>query len=156
MELFDSKRTGFLSFGPYLSSVCGQDGLGNGNYERMRDIYVMFHETLCPPTGQLSSYAGQFMVSRKRILHNSYKKYEELKLILEAPLEHWIHSEGSWFTWKGSTDQGPASNPKGPVSPFFGHALERSWPLIFGCVDPSIAEICSDEVIDSEKCQCFD
>ncbi|KAG0146758.1 hypothetical protein CROQUDRAFT_500119 [Cronartium quercuum f. sp. fusiforme G11] len=154
MELFDYTRTGFLSFGPYLNSICGKDGLGNGYYDRMRDIYVMFYETFCPPTGQLASYAGQFVVSKKRILRNSYTKYDKLKKILEAPLEHWIHSEGTWFKWKGSTD---SNSPKrGPSSPFLGHALERSWPIIFGCDDPALAEICPDEVIDIEKCQCFD
>lgn len=49
MELYDPLRTGFLSLGPYLTSVCGLDGLGNGNYDRMRDIYVMFYETVSLP-----------------------------------------------------------------------------------------------------------
>lgn len=156
MDLFDPSSTGFLSFGPYLISVCGQDGLGNGNYERMRDIYTLIYDSFCPPTGQLASYAGQFVVSRRRILRNRYEKYLNLRNLLEAPIEHWIHREGGWFKWKGSTDEGPAKNPTGPHNPFLGHALERSWPVIFDCRDPSIAESCTDEIIDQKLCQCFD
>ncbi|MBW0510066.1 hypothetical protein O181_049781 [Austropuccinia psidii MF-1] len=156
MTLFDSRRTGFLSFGPYLNSTCGEDGLGNGNYERMRDIYAIFHESFCPPSGQLASYAGQFLVSKKRIMKHGYSKYLKLKEILEAPSQHWIHTEGGWLKWKGATDVGPAKNPTGPVAPFLGHALERSWPVIFDCEDPSIAKNCPDEVNDKERCQCFD
>ncbi|KAA1113410.1 hypothetical protein PGT21_030847 [Puccinia graminis f. sp. tritici] len=155
MDLFDPKSTGFLSFGPYLVSVCGQDGLGNGNYERMRDIYTMFYNSFCPPTGQLASYAGQFVVSKARILSNRYEQYLNMRRLLEAPKEHWIHQEGGWLKWKGATDTA-ATNPTGPQAPFLGHALERSWPVIFRCFDPSIAESCPDDLNDKRLCQCFD
>ncbi|POW13014.1 hypothetical protein PSTT_04026 [Puccinia striiformis] len=148
MDLFDPNSTGFLSFGPYLVSVCGQDGLGNGNYERMRDIYTMFYNSFCPPTGQLASYAGQFVVSKKRILSKRYEQYSKMRELLEAPKDHWIHSEGGWLKWKGATDTGPATNPTGPQAPFLGHALERSWPVIFGCTNPDIAASCPDEIND--------
>ncbi|KAH9448034.1 hypothetical protein Pst134EB_022021 [Puccinia striiformis f. sp. tritici] len=156
MDLFDPNSTGFLSFGPYLVSVCGQDGLGNGNYERMRDIYTMFYNSFCPPTGQLASYAGQFVVSKKRILSKRYEQYSKMRELLEAPKDHWIHSEGGWLKWKGATDTGPATNPTGPQAPFLGHALERSWPVIFGCTNPDIAASCPDEINDKLNCQCFD
>ncbi|WAR60630.1 hypothetical protein PtB15_9B569 [Puccinia triticina] len=156
MDLFDPSSTGFLSFGPYLVSVCGQDGLGNGNYERMRDIYTMFYNSFCPPTGQLASYAGQFVVSRRRILANSYTQYGQMRALLEAPTGHWIHREGGWLKWKGATDTGPAEPPTGPRAPFLGHALERSWPVVFGCSDPAVAEACTDDVNDKALCQCSD
>ncbi|KAI9624520.1 hypothetical protein KEM48_008846 [Puccinia striiformis f. sp. tritici PST-130] len=135
MDLFDPNSTGFLSFGPYLVSVCGQDGLGN---ETMN---------FCPPTGQLASYAGQFVVSKKRILSKRYEQYSKMRELLEAPKDHWIHSEGGWLKWKGATDTGPATNPTGPQAPFLGHALERSWPVIFGCTNPDIAASCPDELM---------
>lgn len=47
LDMFDMDRTGFLSLGPYVDSDCGEDGRGKGNYERMKDIYVIFRETVC-------------------------------------------------------------------------------------------------------------
>ena len=73
----------------------------------------------------------------------------------------------------------------GPSNPFFGHALERSWPVIFSasllssplprrleqqaeadpavppraradCTDPGMADRCGDDVYDKEACQCRD
>lgn len=144
-DLVDS-RTGFLALGPYIKTDCGVDTTGNGDFPRMRDIYSMFREEVssslsaasdggslvllanshrsqfCPPTLQLSAWAGQFIVSRQRILANSRSKYETLLNSLQAPMHHWIHEEGAYFEYKGSV---------GPSNPFLGHALERSWPTIF-------------------------
>lgn len=113
----------------------------------MKDIYTMFRGHFCPPTLQLSAYSAQFLVSRKRILANAYDKYRQLSELMEAPAEHWIHNEGAAFyyhTWTG------------PANPALGHALERSWPTIFGCVDPGIADRCDEGTYDKEVCQCFD
>lgn len=41
-------------------------------------------------------------------------------------------------------------------NPAFGHALERSWPLLLHCDDPRIAETCRDVAWEPEKCQCFE
>lgn len=38
-------------------------------------------------------------------------------------------------------------------NPYLGHALERSWAQIMGCLDGSIAEKCKDDVFDVDKCQ---
>lgn len=175
-SMFDSERTGFLSLGPYLKSDCGVDGLLTGTYERMKDIYVLFRETVrlyrcvrgsevalthdggtqfCPPTKQLSAYAAQFFVSRQRILNNPYRKYETMLDLLTVSPDHWLHSEGEWFKWKGNADP-EAKTPNDPVNPFLGHALERSWPVIFGCEDPGVADRCFDESTDARACQCYD
>lgn len=138
-------------------------------------LTLLPHCQFCPPTLQLSAWAGQFIVSRQRILANSLSKYETLLNSLQAPMHHWIHEEGAWFEYKGSV---------GPSNPFLGHALERSWPTIFSesrsfpprgalfalllaeslivplpredCTDPRIADLCKDDTYDKENCQCFD
>ncbi|GAA6035894.1 hypothetical protein JCM8097_005150 [Rhodosporidiobolus ruineniae] len=139
-------RTGFLSLGPYVKSDCGRDLRVGARWERMRDVYSMFREDFCPPTLQLSTWSAQFFVSRRRILQNSVSKYKRLLELLQAPEEHWIYNEGMNFEWNG---------PMGPAAPFLGHALERSWPVIFNCTDPKLADRCPDEVYD-KGCQCMD
>ncbi|BGP36467.1 hypothetical protein JCM10449v2_000368 [Rhodotorula kratochvilovae] len=140
-------RTGYLHLAPWVKSDCGLDLRTEGRFDRMRDLWSMFREDLCPPTLQLSAWAAQFFVSRARIVANPRRKYAHVKELLEAPAEHWTHTEGASFEWGGTM---------GPSNPFLGHALERSWPAIFNCTDPGIADRCGDEVYDKEACQCFD
>ncbi|GAA5861195.1 hypothetical protein JCM8547_008515 [Rhodosporidiobolus lusitaniae] len=135
-------RTGFLSLGPYVKNDCGLDLKVETGWERMKDIYVMF----CPPTLQLSTWAAQFAVSRDRILANSPKKYARLLELLQAPAEHWLYTEGAHFNWHGTMSR---------ANPYLGHALERSWPVIFNCTDPKLADRCPDDRYDN-TCQCFD
>ncbi|GAA5859722.1 hypothetical protein JCM1840_006425 [Sporobolomyces johnsonii] len=142
---FVDDRSGFLALGPWVKNDCGEDSKGTGRYERMKDIY--FREDFCPPTLQLSSWAAQFFVSRQRIVANPPSKYQRLRELLEAPEEHWIYTEGAHFSWHGAM---------GPTNPYLGHALERSWPVIFNCTDPNIASRCPDDRYDKEACQCFD
>lgn len=42
----------------------------------------------------------------------------------------------------------------GPSNPYFGHAMERAWPTIFGCTDPSISDTCGGENYNITGCQC--
>ncbi|KAM0755467.1 hypothetical protein T439DRAFT_283116 [Meredithblackwellia eburnea MCA 4105] len=147
LDFFDAGRTGFLSLGPYVKSDCGFDMLGNGDFKRVKDIFVMFRETLCAPTFQLTSYAAQFVVSRRRIMANSYQKYKTLQDLLLSPEGHWTYTEGGGFYWAG---------PPSPTNPYLGHAIERSWPFIFNCGDPVMADRCTDSTYDKEVCQCFD
>ncbi|GAA5952656.1 hypothetical protein JCM21900_006062 [Sporobolomyces salmonicolor] len=175
---FVDDRTGFLALGPWVKNDCGEDLHGTGKYERMKDIYVMarcsakmcapllsrsptlslvelmarlsphpLYTQFCPPTLQLSSWAAQFIVSRQRIVANPPGKYQRLRELLEAPKEHWIYTEGAHFSWHGAM---------GPSNPYLGHALERSWPVIFNCTDPNIASRCPDDRYDKEACQCLD
>ncbi|GAA5837346.1 hypothetical protein JCM9279_005659 [Rhodotorula babjevae] len=136
-------RTGFLSLGPYVKSDCGVDQRVWGDFRRMRELYSM----LCPPTLQLASWAAQFFVSRARIVANPRAKYARVQALLEAPEGHWLGEEGASFGWGGEM---------GPSNPFFGHALERSWPVIFNCTDPGVADRCGDDVYDKAACQCRD
>lgn len=112
------------------------------------------------------------MVSRRRILANSYAKYDELLNIMivsclpffindienniltitilkkQAPSEHWIHVEGEFWKYHGDP---------GPSNPYLGHAVERAWPLIFQCDDRvDLADKCGDKSIENFECQCFD
>ncbi|POY71170.1 hypothetical protein BMF94_5480 [Rhodotorula taiwanensis] len=144
---FVDPRTGFLSLAPYVESDCGVDLNVGGNFKRVRDIYSMFRENLCPPTHQLTSWAAQMFVSRERIEANPPSKYRRLLDLLEAPAGHWIYEEGTDFKWRGEMSR---SNP------FLGHAVERSWPIIFNCTDPTLARRCGDNTIDKDGCQCYD
>ncbi|TNY23199.1 hypothetical protein DMC30DRAFT_347763 [Rhodotorula diobovata] len=140
-------RTGYLHLAPYVRSDCGVDQRVWGNFARMRDLYSMFREDLCPPTMQLAAWAAQFFVSRARIVANPPSKYARVKELLEAPEAHWLLGEGKDFEWGAAM---------GPSNPFFGHALERSWPVIFNCTDPTMADRCGDDVYDKAACQCRD
>lgn len=42
----------------------------------------------------------------------------------------------------------------GPTNPYFGHAMERAWPTIFGCTDPNISNTCGGENYNITGCQC--
>lgn len=60
-----------------------------------------------------STWAGQFVVSRKRILDNPLRNYQNLLDIFHAPKDHWIWKE-SWWN-------------HGPSNPTFGtYPLSRS------------------------------
>lgn len=84
-----------MSFGPYLNMTEGKDVIGN-EFSRINDIYSIFRQELHPPHRVLATWAGQFVVSRKRLLDNTYKSYRNLLDIFEAPEDHWIWNEGWW------------------------------------------------------------
>ncbi|GAA5857858.1 hypothetical protein JCM8547_006008 [Rhodosporidiobolus lusitaniae] len=56
---------------------------------------------------------------------------------------HWVHD-----MWDPNESGGP-SNPA-------GHSIERAWPSIFACWDRRLADECTNDVADKEKCQCLD
>ncbi|WVQ74133.1 hypothetical protein IAR50_003725 [Cryptococcus sp. DSM 104548] len=139
LEKLIRKNTGFLSFGPYINQTCGLDNNAN-SFPRLADIYSMFRNDFCPPVPQLATWAGQFIVSRKRILDNPLRTYENLRAKFHAVPEHWIWKEGWW--------------DNKPSNPTLGHALERAWPVIFDCTDGTISVTCSED--SGETCQCLD
>lgn len=132
-------NTGFMSFGPYINQTCGVDS-AEQTFPRMADIYSAFRGDLCPPIPQLATWAGQFIVSKKRILENQLRLYENLRSKFHAPPEHWIWKEGWWNNQ--------------PSNPTLGHALERSWPVIFDCTNYRKAETCGEG--HDSTCQCVD
>nr|XP_018261885.1 uncharacterized protein I303_06330 [Kwoniella dejecticola CBS 10117]OBR84043.1 hypothetical protein I303_06330 [Kwoniella dejecticola CBS 10117] len=113
LEKVLDKDTGFLSFGPYISHTCGNDSHGQV-HPRMSDIYSMFRMDLCPPEpvlplsltdssstsvvglGLQGTWAGQFIVSRHRILENPKRAYANLRQKFHEPKNHWIFKEGWW------------------------------------------------------------
>ncbi|EDR15324.1 uncharacterized protein LACBIDRAFT_301450 [Laccaria bicolor S238N-H82] len=141
------KETSFLSLGRYAECDCGRDAHGLKKYfPRMREICAMFTGRLCPSGGQLCTYKGQFIVSSKSILRNPKRLYQDLFDVLTAPEGHWIYDDAGDKEWEWS------GSKSSPSSPFFGHALERSWPTIFGCVDVLVSRRCS--LSSPESCQC--
>ena len=48
------------------------------------------------------------------------------------------------------------SSHRARSNPAFGHALERSWPLLLHCDDKRIAETCRDGAWEPRDCQCDD
>ncbi|TIB98482.1 hypothetical protein E3Q17_02948 [Wallemia mellicola] len=141
--------TGFLSLGPYVLSQCGESW--PGSYPQMKSIWSLFHGEPCPENEhQLSTWSGQFVVSRQRIRHNHYKNYVEMLHLMTAPSDHPIYDE-SPDDW---------TPPRDPINPYIGHSLERSWPIIFNCNQPTFATDtthCGGEVLPgSPDCQCFD
>ncbi|GAA6021388.1 hypothetical protein JCM10207_002032 [Rhodosporidiobolus poonsookiae] len=139
-----SRRTGFLSFGPYLTTLCGADSHINGEYGGVKTVFREVEGRECREGDEterrLSTYAGQVAVSRSQVLKNPKEVYEHLLEWIELPDDDPIHHE-----W----------NPSGPSSrldPAAGHALERSWPIVFRCDDPATAVRCSEDGIEADGC----
>jgi hypothetical protein len=42
------------------------------DFPRLREVYNIFKEELCPPTLQLGAYSSQFVVSKKRICESNF------------------------------------------------------------------------------------
>lgn len=75
--------TGFISLGPYMRNECGLDGRGTGEYILMKEVWRILRGKECDKP-QLSSWAGQFVVSRERILGNTVEGYKKLDDMLEV------------------------------------------------------------------------
>ncbi|GAA5844314.1 hypothetical protein JCM9279_001765 [Rhodotorula babjevae] len=143
-----STRTAFVSLGPYQTNLCGLDSEVHTQMGGIRDIFEMVKGRSCAEGNEedrvLSTWAGQFAASRRTLLKNELDVYERLVRMVEAPDDDPIHKQ---------------YNPSGPSTssnPAFGHALERSWPLLLHCDDKRIAETCKDVAFEPEDCQCFE
>ncbi|GAA5929804.1 hypothetical protein JCM3775_006559 [Rhodotorula graminis] len=143
-----STRTAFVSLGPYQTNLCGLDSEVRTQMGGIRDIFEMVKGRPCTEGNEedrvLSTWAGQFAASRRTLLKNELKVYERLVRMIEAPDDDPIHKQ---------------YNPSGPSTasnPAFGHALERSWPLLLHCDDKRIAETCPDRAFEPKDCQCFE
>ncbi|KPV73440.1 uncharacterized protein RHOBADRAFT_55178 [Rhodotorula graminis WP1] len=143
-----SSRTGFLSLGPYLSNLCGHDSEVGTEMGGIKDIFETVKARQCTEGNEddrvLSTWFGQFAASRATLLKNGLEVYERLVRMVEAPDDDPIHKQ---------------YNPSGPSTasnPAFGHALERSWPLLLHCDDRRIAETCRNGAWEPRDCQCFE
>lgn len=73
-KLFEPK-TGFLPLSLVGHVDCEDPFLPKGVIPQ---IYAMFANELCPPVGYTSSFEGQFIVSKPRIMKNSWWTYQRL------------------------------------------------------------------------------
>ena len=140
-------HTGFLSLGPWLTNRGGQEDAqrvgGGGDYAGVRSVWNVLGRSA--PYEQLSTWAGQFVISRERaVSRNPRTVYSRLLAMLEASDDDPI------------TKMWAPKNASGRANPPFGHSLERSWPVIFGCEDPRIASRCPPCSWRVNECQCLD
>jgi hypothetical protein len=146
-RMFDN-NTGFLPLSLVGHVDCKDDWLPEG---QIAQLYSMLTHSFCPPEGYTGSFEGQFVVSRKRILAQDWWVYKNLLDLVAAPLDHWVHNMHDNVHYKDTSN------------PFFGHALERSWSLMFNCYDSWRQGNCiwcdNDmhmEGCGTDACQCLD
>ena len=127
-------QTGFMSMDrKHDVCYCGHcTDMGRDDfYPLWPQIYSMLQGKVCQRLeGHVLSFNGHFIVSRKRVLARPREMYQYLQSLVDAPADHWIHSEPEpeWF----EKDKGKSI----PSNPKFGHTLERLWHTIFNCDDP--------------------
>jgi hypothetical protein len=123
-------------------------------FPRLPQLYSALNGKMCPKHITLS-YLGQMIVSAERIRSRPRQIYKHLRAVLESDMEHFIHDDPRQ-EWAFADD---------PSEPYFGHTLERSWMVLWGCEDTKILNGCGgweglgrrrgvDEPYD--KCQCLD
>ena len=123
-------------------------------FPRLPQLYSALNGQMCPKHITLS-YLGQMLVSAKRIQSRPRKIYQHLRAVLESDMQHFIHDDPRQ-DWAFADD---------PTEPYFGHTLERSWMLLWGCEDVRILKTCAgwgalgSRRLDGDadnKCQCLD
>lgn len=163
-ELFDTRfksTLGVMSFNSYTTCSCDacvapkypNIDLTHG-YKRIPQLYTLFNEDFCPPTGLLLSFRAQFVVSRPRIIRNAKPKWELLRTTLRN-MSHFVHDDP---TEEQNLFDSTAKNPN---NPFFLHTLERAWMILFGCNDLRIMDCSEDSLVSSYQntsmvCGCDD
>ena len=118
--------TGFMSFGPYFDMADGVDG--HKHFPRISDTYAMFRHEFRPPGPLLATRGNEFVVSKSRILDNSFEAYDNWRRLFHAPFDHWIWTDERWNSATSAS--------------LLSDALERSWCYIFGFTDHTVAETC--------------
>ena len=150
-------ETGFMSMDrKHDVCYCGHcTDMGRDDfYPLWAQLYSMLQGQVCQRLeGHVLSFNGHFIVSRKRILARSREIYQYLQTLVDAPADHWIHSEPEpkWF----DKDMGKSR----PSNPKFGHTLERLWHTIFFCDDPAQVVDCDTKGMRAEGpggCSCRD
>lgn len=146
---------GVMSLGDHFSCRCEQcfhtwSPAAEG-FKRIPQLYTIFNEDFCPPEGLLLSFRAQIIVSRDRILRNTRRKFQWLRGVL-TDMSHFVHED------VGPEDDIWYDKDKAVDNPIFGHTIERSWLLMFGCNDLSIIEGC--EMLrgyqdESSRCACY-
>lgn len=130
---------------------CRDSWGGDEVWYRVPEVYSAATGELCPNSGILVSYGGQFIVSANRIRSTKKQVYQYIQQLLESDSDHWIHEDSRMDRFNDKPD-----------NPYFGHTLERSWMILFQCADPRLSITCPKldtrrEPGDTdEKCQCID
>jgi Protein of unknown function (DUF3431) len=157
LRLYWSPTVGVMSLHTYARCNCDscQPVYGSPDpvygFKRIPQLYSVFNSDFCPPSGLLLTFKGQFVVSRQRILNIRKEKYKWLLSVL-TNTSHFVHSDGndrhSMYTHSHNTDM---------TDPFFGHSIERSWMLMFGCNDIKLSECAYKGVHNATAyCACLD
>lgn len=150
-------ETGFMSMDrKHDICYCGHcTDMGRDDfYPLWPQIYSMLQGKVCQRLeGHVLSFNGHFIASRNRILARPRGIYQYLQSLVDAPADHWVHSEPEpkWF----EKDKGKSI----PSDPKFGHTLERLWHTIFGCDDPEKVVDCDMKGMRTEGpggCSCTD
>lgn len=148
--------TGVLSLGIYESCNCvdcTDPWDATRKFPRLEELYAALNGQFCPKSVVLT-YLGQFITSATRIRSRGLKAYEYLKKVLEADENHFIHTDP-----KQDFFEDDATNP------YFGHTLERSWMVLFGCSEARLVEKCGSwpglrvarkPLGANDDCQCLD
>jgi len=148
--------TGVLSLGIYESCNCvdcTDPWDATRKFPRLEELYAALNGQFCPKQVILT-YLGQFIASATRIRSRGLKTYEYLKKVLEADETHFIHADP-----KQDFFQDDVTNP------YFGHTLERSWMVLFGCSEARLVEKCGSwpglrvarkPFAANDDCQCLD
>lgn len=83
-----SRKSGFVSFGPYLTNLCGLDSEVDAFFQGEREIFEAVKGRKCVAENEgdrvLSTWAGQFVASRKTLLKNDYALYDRLRRMVEV------------------------------------------------------------------------
>ena len=150
-------ETGFMSMDrKHDICYCGHcTDMGRDEFYPMwPQIYSMLQGKVCQRLGgNVLSFNGHFIVSRKRILARSRGIYQYLQALVDAPEDHWIHSEPEPKWFEKEKGKSIPSNPK------FGHTLERLWHTIFTCDEPAKVVDCDMKGMKAEGpggCSCRD
>lgn len=148
--------TGVLSLGIYESCNCvdcADPWDATRKFPRLEELYAALNGQFCPKSVVLT-YLGQFIASATRIRSRGLKTFEYLKKVLEADETHFIHADP-----KQDFFQDDVTNP------YFGHTLERSWMVLFGCSEARLVEKCGSwaglrvarkPLAANDDCQCLD
>ncbi|RPA97341.1 TPT-domain-containing protein [Choiromyces venosus 120613-1] len=155
IEDFFLPSTGMLSLGfghaECLCDECHDPWALADTWSRVPQIFSAVYGEICPSTNILLSYGSRFIVSLKRIKGTERHVYQHLKEVLESDEKHWIHQ-----------DERQPGMDDDPQSPYFGHALERSWMIIFKCSEVRLVKSCPKlgtrrKMEDwDDFCQCLD
>jgi hypothetical protein len=151
-------RTGVLPLGGLATCECRScvDSWNpEAKFRRLAELYSALNGELCPEEIPVC-YSGQVVVSAARIRQRKKEMYEHLKGVLESDMGHWIHKDEKVDVFKDEES-----------NPFFGHTLERSYMVLWGCEDTAVVEKCTewerlveDGASLGEKaagwCQCLD